>query len=164
MIHIVGTNHELQHSARPKRAAEGLVKKAREELQEYLRLEIKRLKPVVVAEESVEEVLKCLGAESTVKAIADECGIKHLYCDPDSVTRNRLGVPIGSEHLTEEEKQKFHKIRENYWYQQIEPYNGQAILFVCGAEHVSSFRALLEQYKCRIETLCEYWGKNIYGT
>jgi hypothetical protein len=61
MIHLVGTNHELQHLARPKRAAQELVEKAREEFQEYLCAQIKTLNPAVVAEESVEEVLKYLG-------------------------------------------------------------------------------------------------------
>lgn len=164
MIHLVGTNHELQHFARPKRAAELLVVKARGEFQEYLRTQIKRLNPAVVAEESAEELMKWMGTESTVKAVADECGIRHLYCDPDSVTRTKLGVPIGSEHLTEEEKRKYHNIRERYWYQQIKRFDGQPVLFVCGANHIPSFRALLSENKYQAETLCEYWGCDIYGT
>lgn len=164
MIHLVGTNHELQHSARPKRAAEVLVVKARGTFQEYLRTQIKRLNPAVVAEESVEEVMKCLGTESSVKAVAEECGVKHLYCDLDSETRATLGVPIGNEHLTREERRKYHNIREQYWYQQIKSFADQTVLFVCGAEHVPTFRALLKENECQVETLCEYWGKDIYGT
>ena len=164
MIHFVGTNHELQHSARPKRAAEALVVKARGEFQEYLRTQIKSLNPAVVAEESVEELMNWMGTESTVKAIADECGVKHLYCDLDSGTRTKLGVPIGSEHLTEEEKRKYHNIRERYWYRQIKPFSGQPVLFVCGANHIPSFRALLSENECQVETFFEYWGNDIYGT
>lgn len=164
MIHIVGTNHELQHSAKPKRAAVALVAEARGEFQQYLRMQIQRLNPALVAEELVEEVLKCMGTESTVKAVAEEFGVRHQYCDPDKATRAKLGVPIGTENFPEKERQKYHNIREKYWYQEIVPFAGQTVLFVCGAEHVPSFRALLMENGCQVETLCEYWGKDVYGT
>jgi hypothetical protein len=75
-----------------------------------------------------------------------------------------LGIPVGSEHLPKEERRKYHNIREKYWYQQIKPYIGQSVLFVCGAEHIPSFCALLSENECQVETLCQYWGKDIYDT
>ena len=164
MIYLVGTNHELQHFAKPIRAPESSAAKGRTEFQDFLRTQIERLKPAVVAEESVDEVLKLKGTDSTVKSVAEECGVKHKYCDPDSATRAKLGVPLGTENYPEDEKRKYHNIRENYWYLQIKPYIEQNILFVCGAEHVPSFSAVLAKNGCDVETLCEYWGKNIYGT
>ena len=55
-----------------------------------MRMQIKELKPVLVAEEAVKEVLELLATESTVKAIAEECGVDHQYSDADSAARHGL--------------------------------------------------------------------------
>lgn len=165
MIFLIGTNHELQHFARPKRAEELKVCEARYRFQEYLRDQVQQISPNLIAEEMAEELLKHLDAFSTVKVIAEEFKIEHRYCDPGLEIRLKLGIPPhGTEGYPDEERRKYHNVRENYWYEQITPYAGKVVLFICGAEHVSSFRALLMEHGWQAVTLCKYWGKEIYNT
>jgi hypothetical protein len=163
MIYLIGTNHELQYNAKPKRGEENMVLDGREKFQNFLYNQIVDLKPVVIGEESVEEILDLLQTESTVKTVADKLGVKHIYCDPNYEARNILGIPIGSEHLKQEDKIKYYNIRENYWFKKIEPYIGECIIFVCGAEHIESFQKLLAGKNCESKIISEYWGINIYG-
>jgi hypothetical protein len=91
-----------------------------------------------IGEEMNKEGLKrhfCL-AESFARQVADELGIEHRYCDPDSATRKRLGIP---------ESEAGWPQRERYWLEQLQALNRFPALFIMGAEHFESFRDLLRQ-------------------
>jgi hypothetical protein len=99
VIHIIGTNHELQHTAPPRRVAPEKVRRARREFRAYLCALAGRLKPQVTAEEFSQQALDYLSVKynlsvvSTVKAVADELSGEHRFCDPDVAERVRLGLP-----------------------------------------------------------------------
>lgn len=47
----------------------------------------------IIAEEMSPEALSQKGASQSIcKQIADEWGLRHLYCDPDNQTRNKLQI------------------------------------------------------------------------
>lgn len=164
MIHIVGTNHELQHTAKPFRAAADTANKAREELKSYLRQLAGEIRPAVVAEEFSQEVLSIMSANSNVKAVADALGIAHRFCDPDIQERTRIGLPgYGTEDCDPSERGRFDAIREAYWLEQLSDVLDKTILFVCGADHVSSFNGLLRGKDIAVEVREEYFGKEIYA-
>lgn len=164
MIYLIGTNHELQHTAKPSRANIRDVEIAREELKAYLSAQIQELKPDLIAEEFSDEVLHFLGAQSNVKSVADNLCVEHRYCDPDFATRKKLGLPeLGDKPPPPAETARHHRIRERYWLSRISDRLDAVIIFVCGAEHIPSFESRLRAEKCETRILERYWGSEIYN-
>jgi hypothetical protein len=169
VIHIVGINHELQHTAPPWRAALEEVQRARREFQTYLCTLAGRLKPQVIAEEFSQQALDNLSKAhnlsvvSTVKAVADTLGVEHRFCDPDDAERLRLGLPDPYlDHYGESEKPRFDRIRECYWLSRLVEVSNRDVLFVCGAEHVQSFCELVKGTSIDANIVNEYFGREIY--
>jgi hypothetical protein len=163
-IYIVGTNHELQHDAPPRRVAVDLAQEARRRLQDYLRTLIGRLKPQVIAEEFSEDVLGLKNASSTVVPIAQEFGLTHRFCDPGRSERMALGLPpFGTEECDPPDRHRFDEIRESYWLTQLSDVIRKEILFICGAEHVHSFCALLSSKRTPAVVENEYFGRELYS-
>lgn len=93
MIYIVGTNHELQHTAKPFRVSVEMTSRARDDLKEYLRQLATEIHPAIIAEEFSQDVLIIKDVSSNVEAIADELDIEHRFCDPGIQERAVLGLP-----------------------------------------------------------------------
>ena len=74
--------------------------------------------------------------ESFACQLADELGIEHRYCDPDTATRNKLFIPEGKEGYPQ---------RERYWLEQLQTFDRFPVLFIMGADHFQSFGDLLRQ-------------------
>ncbi|MFZ5929589.1 MAG: hypothetical protein ACOY15_00060 [Pseudomonadota bacterium] len=163
MIYIVGTNHELQHTAAPSRAAPRDTENAREELKSYMRQLANEIKPVIMAEEFSQNVLTFKNCNSNVKDVADELGIKHCFCDPDVQERVILGLPAhGTEHCDPSDRSRFNALREEYWVKRLSDVLDQTVLFVCGADHVASFSRLLRGKGIATKVQEEYFGRDIY--
>ena len=164
MVYLIGTNHELQHDAVAKRAPPEVVDAARDSFTNYLIEMAVRVGAVAIGEEFAEEVLSALRGNSLCKTVAAELNIKHLFCEPDSSTRLKLGVPAcGTEHLPPHEQQRTDEIRENYWLGQLKSLCQEPVLFVCGSKHVKGFAGRLEAEKIPVSIESEYWGKEIYA-
>jgi hypothetical protein len=91
-----------------------------------------------IGEEMNKESLKkhfCRG-ESFTYQVAQELGIEHRYCDPDSATRKSLSIPEGEEGWPK---------REQYWLERLQTFNEFPAMFIMGARHFKSFRNLLRQ-------------------
>ena len=162
-IYIVGTNHELQHTARPKRGASKKVQMRRRDLQVYLRELVARNDLTLIAEEFSQQILDIKGAESIAKAVADQLGIEHLFCDPGVDDRVKIGLPThGTEDCVPAEKERFDRIRENYWLNCLADVLDRDILFVCGSDHVHKFCELLSNKGITSTLECEYFGRAIY--
>jgi hypothetical protein len=73
---------------------------------------------------------------SIARQLADELGIEHRYCDPDTATRAALFIPKDKEGYPQ---------RERYWLEQLQTFNAFPTLFIMGAGHFESFRDLLIQ-------------------
>lgn len=163
MIYIVGTNHELQHTAKPFRVPAGTANRGRDELKAYLRQLAKEIRPAVIAEEFCQDVLNIKNANSNVKAVADELAIEHRFCDPSIQERGRLGLPQhGTEDCDPSDRSRFDAIREAYWVKRLSDVLDQAVLFVCGADHVAGFTRLLREKRIGFEIRERYFGKDIY--
>jgi hypothetical protein len=164
MIYLIGTNHRFQYTENPSGGNPRAVEVARDEFRAYLREQIQKLRPNFIAEEFSEEVLKHLGAQSNVKAVADSLGIEHRFCDPDRATRRELGLPEPFDKPPPPaETARHYRIRERYWLSRISDRPDAVIIFVCGAEHIPSFESRLRAEKCETRILERYWGSKIYN-
>jgi len=163
MIYLIGTNHELQHNAKPFRIDEPEALSAREKFKEYLEDLCSHYRFDLIAEESCEELLKLKSTESTVKEISDNFGIEHKFCDPDIQQRLELGLPgHGTAELPSGERFKFHKVREEFWIGKLSRDLERKILFICGAEHIDLFMKLIESMNIKVKVLNSYWGMEYY--
>lgn len=165
MIFLIGTNHELQHNAKPFRIDEDKALKAREEFKEYISNLCGNKNLELIAEELCEELLELKNTTSILKDISIQNHLNHIFCDPNLKERAEIGLPShGTEDSPDEEKLKYHKIREAFWLEKLNDILDKTILFVCGAEHVSTFKNLLESKDLEVKILNEYWGKDYYET
>ncbi len=163
MIHLVGTYHELQHTGRPGGGPPDKVQEGRRDLQAYLRELATRTNPKLIAEEFSQQALDGLNAKSTVKLVADELGIEHRFCDPNTAERVKLGLPHPFlDHCDESEKPRLDRIREIYWLETLSDMIDHDILFICGEKHVSSFARLLQNNGITAHIEDEYFGQAIY--
>jgi hypothetical protein len=167
MIHIIGTRHALQVWTDAKRKGESIEAKKKdvEAFEKCLTDAARSLRADLIAEEANEEFVgrHGQGAFSVAEAVARKFGIRHLFCDPDTGERRAMGLKTGGEltaHATaianatghdfmdvhDAELKKNFPAREAFWLERLgrfEP-NKKSIIFVCGADHVDSFKALLE--------------------
>lgn len=109
--------------------------------------------------------------ESTLEPLARQLGLAHKHCDPSHSERQVLGIRqentirlqgLLSKHLTTEEEvakllSKSHKLRETYWIQQIKELDKWPVLFVCGANHVTSLVELAQNNDLRPLILASDW-------
>ena len=122
-----------------------------------LRNVISRNKIRGVAEEMSKEVLKrrLCPDESFACQLADELGVGHRYCDPDTATRKKLSIPNGKQG---------HAKRERYWLEQLQTFDRFPALFIMGADHFESFRDLLRQSGFEVVELERDWVPSDYVT
>ena len=153
MIFIVGINHNIQYLHKGRSPSESF--------KQYLAGKIRNNSISLVAEElSVEAIRLNKAIDSVARVVALSANVGHRLVDPDSKTRESLGIPsekqiretlglgrsLSSDELARLDgaKAKYHIIREKYWLSQIqEDHNGANILFICGDSHVESFSSLL---------------------
>jgi hypothetical protein len=110
-----------------------------------------------IAEEmSLEALAQKSAARTVCNEVADAQNLGHRYCDPNNAQRAALGVrdeldiraqgflANWSQEAIEIEIRESHIIRESYWLEQLLELDHWPALFVCGADHVTSFQALLK--------------------
>jgi hypothetical protein len=141
---IVGTNHSHQYVGR----SDGKP----DEFKAYLKALSVNESIDLFAEELNEEAIKRWKAQDSVlRRLARELQKTHVFCDPDSKTRNSLGIPsdkqLSDMHPRDEDykqaQRHFFPIRERYWLQQLKSQKFKKCLFVLGADHVQSFSDIL---------------------
>ena len=97
--------------------------------------------------------------ESIAFQVAREMNnIPHCYCDPDTPRRQVLGISVGGKDTAEDTRK-----READWMRRVDELDTFPCLFVCGADHVQSFRSVLERSKCRVEVLADDWPVDACG-
>ncbi len=143
-VHLIGLNHgyQLRGSSEMDWAAFDAY------LFHFCRVE----KTDLVAEEMSEEGLRLFrdeGATGSVpRDVAMRLGVRHLFCDPDSVERTRLGIPSGKEGWA---------ARERRWWQKLREVNFTRCAFVLGAQHVDRFATLLASEGIDARTESKNW-------
>jgi hypothetical protein len=156
MIYLVGVNHGVQfvnrHSDRNVINA----------FEDYLRDTSKEYDIQLIAEEmSMESLKKWEATRSVCKSVTDELGIKHAFCDPDSIERKKIGIKLEKEIseelgygqiLSDSQVNKLDEIlktqwplREQFWLEKILAAKRDRTLFVLGSSHIESFSDLLKQ-------------------
>jgi len=123
-IYIIGTRHSYQ--IRPQDAPND----GADAFKKHLWNAVRKYEIKLIAEEMSIEALK--GRHTVGFEIAKEENLPHILCDPTSLERQALGI---SESDTLSDLAK----RENEWLRRILKHNEDPVLFVCGANHVSSF-------------------------
>ena len=82
------------------------------EFYSYLKQIIKKRDINCIAEELNEDAIKLWKAkDSAARIIANQLGIAHKFCDPDTNTRNKLGIKTFNEIQAEEGK---HQDQDTY--------------------------------------------------
>lgn len=157
MIFLVGTHHERQHNGIGSTRTED-----NKDFVKFLKEQATQKNVALIAEELNEEALKKSEAsESTLKCIAQDLGISHSFCDPNTEERKNIGIPsceelrlalnlpriLDHESLKklDEEKKKYFGIREKFWLKKIGNQSAINIIFVCGIQHLESFQRLISQ-------------------
>jgi hypothetical protein len=180
VIHIIGTSHSLQIWTEVIRTGESPDASTEmvEKFETYLVNVAKAVKAKLIAEELDEQLVSNYGpqASSVAKDVAKRLGVGHLFCDPNTVERRAMGLKVGTEmvdraraiaketgehwvdvHWTE--VKKGFAAREAVWLERLLPHrpNSMSIVFVCGADHVDSFKAMLEAGKIHASIHCRDW-------
>jgi hypothetical protein len=163
MIYIIGTWHRFQVWAETIRNGEsfGVRKEHVEAFENYLTDLARSLKADMIAEESSEDFVADHGhgATSVAEDITKQLSIQHLFCNPSKSEYRALGLKFGAEmrdhaltisrqtgreidDVFDEEVRKQSSVREAFWRERLESWgpNNKTIIFVCGADHVDSFK------------------------
>lgn len=159
MIYIHGINHNTQHRGN------GSDVEGASRLETFVEDFYGKKNISILGEEFSEEACEYSSVKSSVcLEISKRLPLlRHIYCDPSSSERQKLGIPSQDELVKQVKKDlgvkifmgkesndyydrlrsQYHDIREMFWLAKLEPYKGKKILFVCGSDHVDSFSAML---------------------
>lgn len=165
IVHVLGTDHRYQMSDADFTDAQhnAFVQFVAETCRAYgICVIAEENNPQALVEASIEE--------SVLQRIAHTLGLTHQHCDPDRVTRTKLGIlqengiraraflERWSERVVQEKLEASHHLREQYWLQQIIALNMWPVLFVCGADHSTSLLSLLSEHDVQVELVASDWG------
>lgn len=145
MVYLIGVDHQVQHNGPPMTPDR---ETATRNFCKVLKLSAKKLNISILAEEFNEDALRISKASTaTVRDAADCLGLKHLFCDPTRQERKDLGINNDRD------------LRERFWLSRLGIHlNNETILFVCGADHLESFRRKLLDNGVTAEILAEQHG------
>lgn len=161
MIIVIGTSHAIQTTNL--------------ELKPFLENLCQEFKVRAVAEEMSKEALaEKACAASIPMQVASALQLPHRLCDPNREDRATLEIRQENEirrrawlsqtTLSESEVAvrvaESHAKRERYWLEQLADLDLWPVLFVCGADHVSSFCQILKQQGISVHVAAEDWASN----
>jgi hypothetical protein len=151
LIHIVGTAHSTQMwSDAIKNGTSCDAKRATiEKFQSYLREVAVSLRATAIAEELSRQVVKQRdGGASVAEQVARDLKLQHHYCDPDREERQERHIESTDVAA-----------REEFWLTCLQPLdpNATSIVFVCGADHCETFKAMLDKRKLQAQIHCPDW-------
>lgn len=172
MIYLIG----VEHNKTQWEYQDGSNKKFVSFFTDNIRRHIKKLNITVIAEELNQECLEQQNVDkSTAQKIAEEFRIKHVFCEPPALERNRLGIlsPVEislqmfhkelwqivdnspEQRLINEEHEKHFSKREQFWFDKIVDLKEQNILFICGKDHTKRFKKLVEGHEFKTTVLSD---------
>jgi hypothetical protein len=124
----------------------------------YLDKLVTQVEPQAICEEYSETVL--LGhleiddrAYSIPKNVSAHHNIKHVFCDPNQHERDILYAANGTTEA--EDERNGYPVREGEWLRRITSLLlDTLILFICGANHIATFKQKLEAKHVTVEVIC----------
>ena len=177
MIHVIGTSHSLQVWSDARRANSEVASRMRA-FETYLAGAVMALQAEVIAEENDAEFVDCHGpgASSVAMDVAQRLGLQHVYCDADRSERRAMGLKFGSElvehamavarrtgedwnDVWQQKVRDQFPVREAAWIERLNLHGcaGREVVFVCGADHATSFKGSLEAADLAASVYCADW-------
>jgi len=123
-----------------------------------LRQDVKKFKVEVIADELNEDELAGYNVSKSSSSgyiVAREYQIEHIFCDPNLREREDLSIPAPPYTSEQNRKSDFQK-RERFWLDKIIYLKEKPVVFICGRNHVESFRHLLEANGFWVTVLSKY--------
>jgi hypothetical protein len=161
MVIVVGTSHTIQI--------------ADTALGSFLEGLCREFNAQAVAEEMNEEALAEKGCAASVPMqVAGALQMPHRFCDPNREERSKLAIlqeneirvrawlantPLSDSEVAARVKESYAK-RERFWLKKLRDLNLWPVLFICGADHVTSFCHLLKQEGFVAHLAAEDWASN----
>jgi hypothetical protein len=168
---LIGTRHTYQYGAGNAWNSEAPCTPKNEQVFRTMLTDVAAKHRVgCIAEEMNEDGLaEAERSASVPQIIADILGLPHIFCELNRRERVILGVKQENDICisaflngkSEEDveaalKEQFH-IRESVWLDRVEALDTWPVLFICGANHVPSFTALLQESGVECEVLYANW-------
>lgn len=129
----------------------------------YLRDLVNHFCPAAICEEYSETSVATTpgGAVSIAWMVAQHHGLEHVFCDPDRDERNKLYED--NETTEEADEANGFPLREGVWLARAKHLlSAKRVLFLCGANHVPTFKARLEGEGFAVNVYCadlaSEWG------
>jgi len=146
MVYLIGVNHGVQFLKNSYTSDQvDVVNK----FGDFVRKNIDEFDIKVIAEEMDTEALAKHTAKSYTKKITQEKTIGHIFCNPTTEEKKKIGINNDTD-------------REKEWFRRIQNYSGGNILFICGHRHLHSFKDLLKANGVQCQIISEeYWGKEL---
>jgi hypothetical protein len=158
---LLGTSHAIQRgeSGRPS------------DLEARLEIVCRDFAVRALGEEMNREVLAKGNTPETVgERVARRLGLAHIYCDPTEAERMSMGTTTvpkihaqawrldWSDEETARQLATHNDLVEGYWFGRIRELDLWPMLFMCGAEHVSSFSRRASQQGHEVVIADKDWG------
>lgn len=164
MVHLIGIAHSFEVCAAKPFRDSGLEIAGSSDIarqfESYLNKVVERLKPRAICEEYSEAcLLGQLEVDDQAYLVAQRvCNLRsevtHVFCDPDQSERESLYAAHGTTE-TEDERNGY-PIREGEWLRRLLPHvSGGVVLFLCGANHISTFSQRLLSAGIHSSVICE---------
>ena len=161
---LIGTSHEYQW---PRAGPSG---KGSEKFRSLVDATCWQNGVKALAEEMSLDALQLRGvSESICKQVADALGISHRYCDPSLEEQRARGIVVEDDirlrgffsgqdpQQVEAEVRASSARRRQYWLEQLLELDSWPLVFVCGADHVEPFHALLQDSGILVRVLFTRW-------
>lgn len=170
-LFLIGTSHTYQYGAAEAASKNASCsREAEKAFRQAIAAAVKEHSITSIAEElNMQALAEVERTASVPQLMAISLGLPHVYCEPDRHERVALGIEQENTirvfaHLnrkSEEDVQvalmeQFLK-RESVWRERIEKLDIWPVLFICGANHVSSFSSLIEQSGVSCEVIHSDW-------
>jgi hypothetical protein len=115
----------------------------------HLKNMVRKYDVIMIGEEFNKEAMEKNNAtHCTTQDVATNLGIMHKWCDPDSRERQNCRGDLM-------------RFREEYWFKQISDLADKAIIFICGSNHLESFRKVIETAGFKTKILSRDWGSDL---
>jgi len=165
MLFIVGTDHNYQFGAGVRYGEDHCSEADQAAFAHMLRDLATTLAAEVLAEELNGQALEEVGrTKSVMQLVAAEGAIPHLFCEPDRQERRILGIRVDNEirisafpkvldeHTVQALVSESWRRRELEWLRRLDTVRSKNVLFVCGAQHISTFASLAREhgFECKV--------------
>ena len=169
-LHLIGTGHHLQFGAGARFGGYACSAEDEKAFATFLAEAAQRSSAIAIAEELNRQALIEVGCQTSVaERVSSALGIAHLFCEPDRSERAALGIMDENDVRASLVFKKFNeeqvqakisdhvRLREEEWLRRVAELGTGPILFVCGANHVDTFTALLDLHGLQVTIVCRDW-------